>query len=615
MRIAFFALLLVACAPAPPEALAPVKPGPPPAEATADDPTLVEALEEAAAGVGDESLRAMLREHWRWVLERQPTRATRLGVHAFDDKIGDESEEAIHAARARRDVFLSRARAIDAGELNEGDQITLALFIEELESWRASDVCAFEKWSLSPRNNHVTRWNNLRELHKVESARDGDNLVKRYQAIAKSIDDETGLLRKGAAEGLFATAESLRRIIAMVDRQLAMPLDEWPMLEPARKEHADWPAETLATYRAGLRAAVSDKIKPALARWGALLKNELLPKGRSEDKSGLVALPQGKACYEARILSFTTLNKTAKEIHAIGLAEIERIDAEFVALGAKAFKTGDLASTLAKLRDDKALYFTTEDEVEGAAQKALDEAKAKMASYFGILPKADCVMRRVPDYEAPYTTIAYYRPPHADGSKPGEYFINTYQPTTRPRYEARVLAIHEAIPGHHLQIAISQELPALPAFRKHGGFTAFVEGWALYTERLGEEMGLYRDDLDRFGMLSFDAWRAGRLVVDTGMHAMGWSRGQAKAFLEKHTALAKNNIDNEVDRYVSWPGQALAYKLGQREIAALRARAQEQLGERFSLPSFHDAVLSIGAVSLPVLRAQIDKFIQRKRKK
>jgi uncharacterized protein (DUF885 family) len=236
-----------------------------------------------------------------------------------------------------------------------------------------------------------------------------------------------------------------------------------------------------------------------------------------------------------------------------------------------------------------------------------------MGAFFGILPKADCIIRRVPDYEAPYTTIAYYRPPHPDGSKPGEYFVNVFEPKTRPRFQARVLALHEAIPGHHLQIAISQELPEMPAFRKHGGFTAYVEGWALYTERLGDEMGLYRDDLDRLGMLSFDAWRAGRLVVDTGIHAMGWSRDRAKAYLAEHTALALNNIDNEVDRYISWPGQALGYKLGQLEIRRLRAEAEAALGDAFSLPAFHDVVLSIGAVSLPVLRDRVAAFVAGQR--
>ena len=233
-----------------------------------------------------------------------------------------------------------------------------------------------------------------------------------------------------------------------------------------------------------------------------------------------------------------------------------------------------------------------------------------MPRFFGTLPKASCIVRPIPEYEAPFSTIAYYQGPNPDGSKPGEYFINTYAPETRPRAEARVLAYHESIPGHHLQIAIAQELDELPAFRRHMGITAYVEGWALYTERLAEEMGLYADDLDRLGVLSFDAWRASRLVVDTGIHALGWTRERAEQFLAENTPLALNNIENEVDRYINWPGQALAYKLGQLEIRALRAQAKEALGEDFSIQSFHDVVLEAGAVSLGVLRQQVEAWIE-----
>jgi uncharacterized protein (DUF885 family) len=269
------------------------------------------------------------------------------------------------------------------------------------------------------------------------------------------------------------------------------------------------------------------------------------------------------------------------------------------------FGTPDLASTIAKLRGDRGLYFGSREEILAFAQDALDRAKAAMPRFFSVLPKTDCVMREIPSYEAPYTTIAYYRQPHYDGSKPGEYFINTYKPETRPRFELEALTWHESIPGHHTQIAIAQELGAMPAFRKLDGSTAYVEGWALYTERLAEEMGLYTSDLDRIGKLSYDAWRASRLVVDTGLHAMGWTRAQAEAYMREHTALTEVNISNEVDRYIGWPGQALAYKVGQIEMLKLRAEAEQTLGEKFDLKAFHAIVLSAGAVTLPVLAERV----------
>jgi uncharacterized protein (DUF885 family) len=248
--------------------------------------------------------------------------------------------------------------------------------------------------------------------------------------------------------------------------------------------------------------------------------------------------------------------------------------------------------------------------VEAKAREALARSKAAIPKWFHILPKADCQVKVMGMHEAPNSTVAYYRQPAIDGSRPGYYMINTYKPETRPRYEAEALAFHESIPGHHLQIAIAQELVGLPDFRKHQGVTAYVEGWGLYSERLADEMGLYSSDLDRIGMLSYDAWRACRLVVDTGMHAMGWSRQQAIDYMTANTVLAENNIENEVDRYLTWPGQALAYKVGQLEILKLREEAKQRLGARFDIRQFHDVVLRNGAVALPVLDQQVHSWIE-----
>jgi uncharacterized protein (DUF885 family) len=341
-----------------------------------------------------------------------------------------------------------------------------------------------------------------------------------------------------------------------------------------------------------------------------MLAAEVLPSARPDDASGLAALPNGAACYQALTRHHTTLPLDPQTLHATGLSELDRINQEMRALGARLLGVDDLPTILATLRADPALYFATEQEVEDAARAALADAKAKMPQLFGRLPQADCVVTRVPAQEAPYTTIAYYRPSVPATQKPGEYTINTYQPQTRPRFEARALAYHESIPGHHLQIAIAQELPALPGFLRHGGATAFVEGWALYTEALAAEVGLYPTDLDQMGRLSFEAWRASRLVVDTGLHAMGWSRQQAKALMLERTALTPQNIDNEVDRYISWPGQALAYKTGELHIKELRARAQARQGACFDLRAFHDVVLGGGALPLTALSAQVEAWLE-----
>ena len=303
---------------------------------------------------------------------------------------------------------------------------------------------------------------------------------------------------------------------------------------------------------------------------------------------------------------------TPEELHEIGLREVARINGEMQELGRRLFGLEKREEFLDRLRRDTSLYFASRDEVEQKATAALSRANSAVAKWFGRLPTVKCEVVRMSDHEEKNSTIAYYRPPAADGSRPGRYYVNTSAPETRPRYEAEVLAYHESVPGHHLQIGIAQELNYLPDFRRHSGVTAFVEGWGLYAERLADEMGLYSADLDRVGVLSYDAWRACRLVVDTGMHAKNWTRQAAIDYMEKNTALARNNIVNEVDRYIAWPGQALAYKVGQLEILRLREECKRQTGNQFDIREFHDILLRNGAVPLEVLRQIIAQYIHDK---
>ncbi|HTR51544.1 MAG TPA: DUF885 domain-containing protein, partial [Kofleriaceae bacterium] len=394
------------------------------------------------------------------------------------------------------------------------------------------------------------------------------------------------------------------RAIVQLDAVLAAPIAEWAVCAPAKT--SAWPG-----LAAALVALVKDTIAPALARYRDFLAREILPRGRTGAAEGLGGLKHGDIYYRGYIAAHVGNGQTPAELHAIGLREIARTDDAIASLGGTPLGTRDLAGAIARLRGDRALYFSSAPELVAAAADGLARARDALPRWFGRLPKADCVMREIPAHEAPFTTIAYYREPHYDGSKPGEYFVNTYQPETRPRFELAALTFHESIPGHHLQIAIAQELGALPAFRKLDGSTAFVEGWALYTERLADQMGLYTSDLDRLGAASYDAWRASRLVVDTGIHSLGWTRAQAEDFMRLHTALTDINISNEVDRYIGWPGQALGYKVGQLEILRLRAEAEAALGAKFDLKAFHEVVLGAGAVTLPVLEQRVRAWIAR----
>jgi uncharacterized protein (DUF885 family) len=449
----------------------------------------------------------------------------------------------------------------------------------------------------------------LVDYQTIRTPADGRRLVERWNGAGKLFDDLRANLREAADDGLVAAAKPVERLVDILDGQLAEPPERWKLAAPAEAPHDDWSERDLGEFRARLVEAVREVAVPAFRRYRDTLERHVLPIARPEDRPGIMHVPGGEQAYRDMIRVHTTLDLAPDAIHATGLAEIERIDREFVELGGRVLGTRDLASTLDRLRDDPALRFATAEEVFETAKRSLARAQAAVPEWFGRVPGAACVVIPVPSHSEQHQTIAYYSWPAMDGSRPGRYYINLHAPETRPRYEAEALAFHESIPGHHLQIAIAQELPDLPAFQRMLGSTAFVEGWGLYTERLSDEMGLYSSEMDRFGILSYDAWRAGRLVVDTGMHALGWTRGQAIDFLKAHTALGENNIVNEVDRYIVWPGQALAYKIGQLEILRLRDEARRRLGAGFDIKGFHDTVLGSGAVGLPVLRDVVGEWL------
>ena len=561
---------------------------------------------DAIAGVADHALAAVIADHWEYMMRWSPTYGTTLGDHRFDDRLAPRDLAAIERANAERDALIGRLAAIPGAALGATDRVTLSLLRGQLEANRDMDVCKQHEWLVDSGGGSLFgELSYLVESHTVKTARDARNLVARMGQGERAIDDTIANLSLGLADGRVSSAGKLTRAIAQLDDELGKAVEQWQMLQPA------W-AKAHPTELAALHDVVAARLRPAFVRLRDFLRDRVLPRARTE-KEGLAGLPDGDACYRAAIRTHVGLAMAPAELHALGLAEIARTARELAALGAKVLGTADLASTIAALRTDKALYFTTGAEILAAAQAALDRAKAAIPGYFSVLPKTECVMREIPAYEAPYSTIAYYRQPHYDGSKPGEYFVNTSKPETRPRFELEALTWHESIPGHHLQIALAQEMGAMPAFRKLEGSNAYVEGWALYTERLAEEMGLYSADLDRLGKLSYDAWRASRLVVDTGIHALGWTRAQAEAYMTEHTALTPVNIANEVDRYIGWPGQALAYKVGQLEIFKLRHEAEGALGARFDLKAFHAVVLGSGAVTLPVLDELVRAWIDRTR--
>jgi uncharacterized protein (DUF885 family) len=549
----------------------------------------------------------LAREFWEGALAADPLLATLSGDRRFDDRMPDLTP-ASREARSRALADLGRrVEATDPAGLSAEERVTRLQLLALVRDGIDERESGIETWLLDPLEGPQVALLNLPSWHTVRTPEEARGFVARVRAMGPYLAQHVDNLVRGHQAGFSSADDPARKVLAQLEALLGQPVEDWTLVgETVGALPASFDAKARDRVRAELVGAVEDEVRPGFVRLAAFVREIGVPQARPRERAGICALPGGRSTYVRQIRIHTSLPLTAEEIHATGLAEVARIDEEMAVLGTKALGEKDLAAVRARLRGDPALHFTTREEVEAKAVEALARAEAAVPRWFGRLPVTPCVVRRIEPHEEEFSTIAYYRQPATDGSRPGTYYINTYAPTTRPRYEAEALAFHEAVPGHHTQIALAQEMAGVPEFRRHTGPTSYVEGWALYTERLCGEMGLYGDDLDRIGMLSFDAWRACRLVVDTGLHAMGWSRTKAIDFMVDHTALARNNIENEVDRYIGWPGQATAYKTGQLEIAKLRREAEARPGPAFDIRRFHDAVLGHGAVGLETLRAIVE---------
>ena len=547
-------------------------------------------------------------EYWEERLSNDPILATALGDRRFDARFPDITPEGRSRWRKEYEEVVRRCEAVPEGELSDKDKLTRTALLVDAGSMSDYYSCDLEEWVVDPLQGVQNELLNLESYQQVRTVEEGRAMVERWRAMGPYIDQNVANLRAGASAGKVAVKAAVDKVIDEVDALLKKPDSDWPLLRPLTAEHPEWQESEVSKFRDDLKKSVAESARPGYTRYLEFLRKKILPAARPQEKAGVMHIPGGRETYTKLIRVHTSLDISPQELHQTGLNEVARINKEMEALGGKVLGVGDRKEILKRLRTDRSLYFSSRDEVAAKAETALAKANAAIVKWFGRLPKTPCEVVRMEEHEEKHSTIAYYRPPATDGSRPGRYYINTSAPETRPRYEAEALAYHESVPGHHLQIAIAQELQGIPDFRKNGGVTAFVEGWGLYSERLADEMGLYSADLDRIGILSFDSWRACRLVVDTGMHAMGWTREQAIRFMLENTALAENNIVNEVDRYITWPGQALAYKTGQLEMTRLRQAAEKRLGKGFDVKRFHDVLLGEGAVPLPVLRQMLGSY-------
>lgn len=536
-------------------------------------------------------------EYFETRMAADPFLATQLGVPGYDMLVPDPSRVAVAELVGRLESFRDRLAAIPVDGLGGEDRIshvalghTIGATIGEL-GHGLLDIAV----TASAVGQQIVVFQ-VAQATSVSSDEQAEHYLARVRALSGFVDGWTDRYAGAAASGRPPTALGVRQTMEQLDRYLASDLDSDTLVRPLAGFGEPWRRQCMDV--------VAGSVRPALQRMRDRIEAELLPVGRGDDAVGACHVPGGSEAYADAVRRHTTTDRLDPEqVHRIGLETLAELREEFADIGQRAFGLSDFTAVRDRLRGDPALRFQTSAEILQFVTDALSRAERALPDWLTGFDVAPCVVEEIPAFEAPNAPLAYYRPPAGDGSRPGAHCVVTSDPETRFRYEYEAIAFHESVPGHHLQIAAAQTLTDLPRFRQYveGQVTAYVEGWGLYCERLADEMGLYSSDVQRLGMLSFDALRACRLVVDTGMHHYGWSRTKAIEFMRANTATTEANIANEIDRYIAWPGQATGYLIGRRELVRIRAEARRRLGAAFDVKAFHAEVLGHGALPLDVL--------------
>ncbi len=546
----------------------------------------------------DARVRALADAYLEGYFQRNPDQVTLYGVPGRrHDALPDNSVGALEAWQTKEDGWLAQARQIDPATIEAAPlRGTYAIVREALESSIGLRVCRNEWWTVS---QFVNGWQvqdgytvTIQPVGTDEARREA---LARWSRLPKYVDTEIANLRDGLKAGYSAPKGNVRIVIDQMETLIATPTADSPFDSPSVRDKT--PA-----FMNQFDLLVREQIVPAFTRYRDFLRQEYLPAAR--DAIGVSANPNGAACYDASVRYHSSLPVRAGDVHATGLREVEHLDAEMKAIGQRSFGTTNVPALLQHARTERRYLFKSSDELIARSQAALTRAKSSMHDWFGLQPKADVVIKRYPKFREKNGPNEY-NPPAEDGSRPAVFFINAYQAEKKSRVEAESTTFHETIPGHHLQGAIALERRSIHPIGRYLGNAGYQEGWALYAERLADEMKLFSTDLDRLGMLSSQALRASRLVVDSGIHTLGWTRQQAMDFMLAHTAEDRADVASEVDRYIIYPGQATAYMLGKLEISRARDEARQTLGQKFTIKSFHDRVLEDGAIPVSFLHEKI----------
>jgi len=561
----------------------------------------------ALAATPGEQLAALFEDSWQFSLSEDPLFATHAGDHRYNDRLPRVTlADELRRIEAERE-FLKRLEAIPREQLSPAEQTNYDIFRRLKRDAVAEGEFRTYLMPITNREGFHVSFPELPLRVPLATLADYDNYIRRLNGFSQYTDDHLELMREGIRQGYTLPAVALEN----VDKAIAPHIVDDPtaslLYRPLNKFPDGIDTSEQRRLNSAAQMAITKSVVPGYRKLLEFMTKEYQPASRQS--IGASALPRGREYYQYCVRHFTTLDVEPHAVHDVGQAEVRRIKDEMQSVIRRADFKGDFPAFVAFLRSDPRFYATTPEQLLQETSLVLKRMDGELPRLFKKLPRVPYGIREIPSYIAPRTTTAYYQPPPGDGSRAGFYYVNTYDLKSRPLYEIEALSLHEAVPGHHTQIAIQQELEGLPAFRRFAHATAFVEGWGLYAERLGLEVGFYQDPYSDFGRLSYEMWRACRLVVDTGMHWFGWTRQQAIDFMAANTALTLHNITAEVDRYISWPGQATAYKMGELKIRALRQQAEEKLGGKFDVRAFHDAVLSSGAVPLDVLEANVGQYI------
>ena len=550
-----------------------------------------------------------LDKNWQDSLEKSPLFASLLGDMRYDDKVSSNSIEDFFTEKEYESYVLDVLSQIDPNNLSEEDQLNYRLLKSDYEISLEGREYPGYYMRLNQRGGvqDYYLYGNRLNFTELQSYK---NWFERVKGYTQNVKNSLEINKEGLEFGYTQPKLVTRGVSAQIGAMLERDLEDHPYFKIFKNVGDVASPEDAQALQNEVKDYIQNVLNPTYQELHDFLVNEYLPKSR--DTIGISDVPNGKEWYEYLARYHTTTNLTPDEIHEIGLREVAKIRAEMEDIIEQVGWEGDFNSFLQYLRTDPRFYYETGEELLQAYRAMSKEIDAYMPTLFNKLPRAPYGVIPIPMESAPFTTTAYYNAPSA--GRPGYYYANLYMPEVRPKYEIPVLSVHEAVPGHHHQIALAQEMENVPNFRKYLSITAFVEGWGLYSEQLGESMGIYDDPYDKFGQLTYDMWRAVRLVVDTGMHYKDWSREDAVNLFLENTAKTEQDINNEVDRYIAWPGQALAYKIGQLKIMELRDKSKEALGDDFDIKDFHDHILSFGSIPLNILEEKVDEFIEAKSK-